>query len=73
MHLELIWAREQSNEGLKTEFSVHHREVTQGLVIGGFINRLNHKSSIITLVVESLQTTKQTETMKSAASSESTK
>lgn len=73
MHLELIWAREQSNEGLKTEFSVHHREGMQELVTDGFMNRLNHKSSIITLVMESLQTTKQTKTKKSAASSESTK
>lgn len=73
MHLELIWAREQHNEGLKTELSVHHPEITQGVVTDGFMNRLNHKSSIIMLVVESLQTTKQTETKKSAASSESTK
>lgn len=73
MHLELIWAREQHNEGLKTEFSVHHPEITQGVVTDGFMNRLNHKSSVIMLVVESLQTTKQTETKKSAASSESTK
>lgn len=73
VHLELIWVKEQSNEGLKTEFSVHHWEVTQGQVTDGFMNRLNHKSSRITLVVESLQTPKQTETKKSAASSESIK
>lgn len=64
MQMELIWVREQSNEGLKTEFSVRHWEVLQGLVTDGFVNILNHKSSIITLVVESLQTTKQTETKK---------
>lgn len=64
MHLELIWVRGQSNEGLKTEFSMHHLEVTQGLVTDGFTDRLNHRSSIITLVVESLQTTKETETKK---------
>lgn len=62
MQLELIWVREQSNEGLKTEFSVQHREVMQRLVTDGFVNIFNHKSSIITLAVESLQTTKQTET-----------
>lgn len=62
MHLELIWVREQTNEGLKTEFSVHHWEVTQGQVTDGFMNRLNHKGSKITVVVESLRITKQTET-----------
>lgn len=53
--------------------SVYHWEVTQGLATDGFMNVFSHTSSIITLVVESLQTTKQNETKKSAASRESTK